>query len=186
MAYRPKYTVPLTPSILHELLIYEPDTGAMFWRPRSRARFTTDVSFKAWNTDNAGKPAFTALCKNGYRSGAIFGKVYRGHRIAMAMHLGRMLTDKEFIDHINGNRGDNRAENMRLVDRKQNMRNAKRPSDNTSGVIGVSRFKGCKGKPWRARIHQKDIGIFATFEEAVAARKAAEIEYGYHKNHGRH
>lgn len=185
MSYKPSYTEPLTADVLRSLLDYDPATGAMRWKPRARDRFASDHAFRVWNAAFAGKPAFTALCANGYRSGAVFGKTYRGHRIAMALHIGRMLEHGEFVDHINGDRGDNRACNMRLVSREQNMRNSKRPTHNTSGVVGVFRSSVSKNKPWCARIGRKHIGLFATFEEAVDARKEAEARHGYHKNHGR-
>jgi len=92
------------------------------------------------------------------------------------------------IDHINGRRDDNRWCNLREVTRKENCRNRKRPKTNTSGCIGVSQREN-SGK-WRAYINNDKnkrvyIGDFTSKEEAIAARKAAEIKYGYSPTHGR-
>lgn len=65
--------------------------------------------------------------------------------------------------------------------------NMKRPSHNTSGVIGVFWNKGV-GK-WTAKIKKNQIttnlGNFINFEDAVSARKKAEEDLGFHMNHGR-
>jgi hypothetical protein len=90
------------------------------------------------------------------------------------------------IDHINGNRQDNRIENLRDVPRSLNQRNSKLQNNNRSGVSGVF----WRANRWEARIYlvsgqRKHLGRFKTFEEAVAVRKQAEMECGYHENHGR-
>lgn len=93
--------------------------------------------------------------------------------------------DPNYIDHINGNRVDNRFLNLRSCDHETNMRNAPKRKDCASGYPGVSLYKPT-GK-WQARIGVNrtnsdgriSLGHFATFEEAVAARQAAETEYGY-------
>lgn len=185
MAYVPKYSEPLTIDVLRSVLEYDPDSGDLRWKERPVSMFPDERARNVWNSRFSGKVAFSACCANGYRSGTIFGKTYRGHRLAMALHLGRMLGETEFVDHINGSRSDNRACNMRLVSRSENMRNAKKPCDNTSGVVGVMRRKNCVSKVWLARIGKSVIGSYDTFEEAVAARQDAERRMGYHRNHGR-
>ena len=84
------------------------------------------------------------------------------------------------VDHINGNKLDNRRENLRLLTRQQQMFN---PNDrlrrtNRSGFRGVSFVAGRErfGKPWMAYVQvegkSKNLGWYATAEEAAAARKA--------------
>lgn len=85
--------------------------------------------------------------------------------------------------HINGVRDDNRWKNLRAVDRGEQMKNTAFRSDNTSGAMGVSKEKKCKS--WRVRIGSKNIGFYPTFDQAVEARRRAEIELDYHPNHGR-
>jgi len=116
------------------------------------------------------------------------GYVYIGrekaHRIAFLLKLGGA---PEEVDHINGDKTDNRWENLRPSSRAVNNRNAGRRKDNTTGVVGVS-FNAREGK-WVAQIGT-DSGRLAfkhaDFFEVVCWRKGMELEVGYHQNHGRH
>lgn len=91
------------------------------------------------------------------------------------------------VDHINGDGLDNRRSNLRAVSAAENQRNKRINSNNTSGVAGVSYAE--RDAVWMASIKVdgkgKVLGHFQTFDEAVAARKAAEVHYGFHPNHGR-
>lgn len=167
-----------SPEYLREALRYDPETGKLFWRQRY------DVP-TCWNTRWAGKEAFTTTMPNGYKQGGINNTNIRAHRVIMAM-----VNDEwppEEVDHINGDRADNRLCNLRLATKSENMRNMKLPSDNTSGRIGVSWDKR-EGK-WQAYIvvegRKKHLGRFARKADAIAAREAAEAELGFHENHGR-
>jgi hypothetical protein len=92
------------------------------------------------------------------------------------------------IDHINGNRNDNRWANLRGVERSINMKNCARRSDNTSGFTGVT-WDGYR-KKWRSTIfvdgRKHQLGRHDDFETACAARKAGNVRFGFHPNHGRH
>ena len=80
-------------------------------------------------------------------------------------------------DHINRNKLDNRQANLRTVTRSQNFMNINPRKNNTSGVKGVQRH----AEGWMARIklNYKTIylGYFKRFEDAVTARKNAELIY---------
>lgn len=113
------------------------------------------------------------------------------HRIVWEMHNGKIPTGFE-IDHINHIPGDDRIENLRLVTRKQNNQNKSKPKHNTSGVVGVT-WNSTKGK-WVAQIGLKSEGgprktkilyYGNSFDDAVSARKKAEVEYLFHENHGK-
>jgi HNH endonuclease/AP2 domain len=83
------------------------------------------------------------------------------------------------VDHINGNRLDNRKANLRVVDAHFNHVNVALSARNTSGSKGVDYRKD--KKKWRARICirgiQRNLGYFKTKEEAVVARIIAAKQY---------
>lgn len=170
---------------LRELLAYNPETGELTWLPRPREIFPSKRAFNTWNARYAGKTAFITTDTPGYRQGRIFGKHYLAHRVAWALVHGEWPAEQ--IDHVNGIRSDNRLSNLRAVSRAENGRNQKRRSTNTSGVTGVQWVS--RGNKWEARIQvagrNRHLGYFASKDDAIIARKAAELEYGYHANHGR-
>lgn len=84
------------------------------------------------------------------------------------------------VDHINGDTMDNRRANLRLVTQRENLRNCPIPQSNgTSGFRGVT-FCRREGK-WRAYLHvdgrMKQLGMFATAEDANAARLEGEAKF---------
>lgn len=87
--------------------------------------------------------------------------------------------DDMVVDHINHNKLDNRCENLRICTQHENCLNKSIQCNNTSGVPGVS-WSTREGR-WKAqiRVDKKDkfLGYFKTKEEAVEARRQAEIEY---------
>ena len=91
------------------------------------------------------------------------------------------------IDHEDQNGLNNRASNLRDVVHVKNQQNRVMNPLNTSGQMGVGYCK--RERLWRARIKVKGIeiglGYFKDKDEAIAVRKAAESQYGFHKNHGR-
>jgi len=174
----------LSPDVLRQLLRYEPETGKLFWLRRPGDLFPTLGAARCWNTRYADKEAFTAV-SCGYRHGSIFTKYYRAHRVGWALTHG-VWPDGE-IDHINGNRCDNRLENLRDVTVLENRRNQSRSSKNTSGVTGVH---WCNTwRRWIAKVmvgkKSTTIGSYATFEEAVAARAKANLKIGFFPGHGK-
>lgn len=176
----------ISPEELKMLIDYDPKSGSLTWKHREpeMGRFKFPNA-KGWNGRNAGKECFTAKDGKGYRHGRIMGNNLLYHRVLWAIHYGRF--PEKYLDHINGDKTDNRIENLREVDQKTNSRNSKMSSRNTSGVTGVRQCS--KSSSWIADIGVDMkcfvIGRYKTFEEAVAARKAAEKLHGYHKNHGR-
>jgi len=170
--------------MLRKLLAYNPDTGSLIWMTRPHDMFPNDGRARQWNSCHAGKEAFTAIT-GGYRHGLVLRKSYRAHRVIWAMHYGEWPKDQ--IDHINGDRSDNRIANLRGVSNTENQKNAAIRRNNTSGVTGVSWDRATE--KWVANITVDRLGVklgyFSDFDAAVASRKLAEAEYGFHANHGR-
>ena len=89
------------------------------------------------------------------------------------------------VDHCDGNGLNNRRCNLRVATAAQNQQNARKRSDNTTGLKGVDWHK--RDRKWRARIvangKRKHLGLYHTAEEAYAAYCAASEKY--HKEFGR-
>lgn len=179
-----------SPELLRKLLRYNPETGFLYWMKRSPDLFydsiiSCEARCKQWNTRYAGNRAFVNRDNKGYYKGGIFGRNYKAHRIIWAMGTGRWPVDQ--IDHINHNSADNRFANLREVSHQENGRNSSMSSKNTSGFTGVSWSN--KDNVWTAhiKISGKSIylGGFANKLDAIAARKKANFENGFHDNHGR-
>lgn len=176
----------LTQDIVRELLDYNPDTGVFTWNFRGPHHFKTIGYFNHWNNMHAGSVAgciYTDSCGKKYIRIGINGKGYAAHRIAW-LYVHKDTADE--IDHIDGNGVNNKISNLRSVSRQENQRNKRMGKRNTSGVVGVSWNKSAG--MWSAQITisrvRKHLGCFRSFNAAVAARKSAEIEYDFHKNHG--
>ena len=110
-------------------------------------------------------------------------KSFSLHRLAWLYENGIL---PEFIDHLNHNRSDNRILNLRSVTRQDNNMNQTLSKHNTSGVMGVSWHK--RQQKWCAGIKVKYkkiyLGSFDDKNDAILARKEAELKYGFHDNHG--
>ncbi len=133
--------------------------------------------------DSADYPLLTqhrwALDANGrYAVARIGPRITRRH---VRMH--RYLLNEPVgmtVDHVNGHGLDNRRANLRIATLSQNSMNRMRlMRTNLSGVNGIHWYPPY-GK-WRTRVtvnrKQIHLGYFATLEEAIAVRRAAELRY---------
>lgn len=143
----------------HEELIsalnYNEETGFFTWaKPRPKIRVGVRAGFAH---------------QKGYRRIEFNGSGYAEHRLAWFYVNGEWPCNA--IDHINGNRSDNRIKNLRIATNGQNRANSKTSAK--SGYKGVTFKKWLKEKPWQAAItHNKKviyIGCYRTPEEAHAA-----------------
>lgn len=175
----------MTPNLddLRKLLACDPERGGFVWQPRPASMFNTSRAANRWNACYAGKPAFNTLEATGYKTGKIFGKRLKAHRVVWAWAHGYWPDE---IDHINGDRSDNRIANLRPVDHRENSKNRKLYKSNTLGSQGIhQRPSGRWGAYISINGKRTVIGTFDTKEEAIVARRQAEREHGYHPNHGR-
>jgi hypothetical protein len=127
-----------------------------------------EISTYTWRLDGAGYPYRSWLKKGEYGCISL-------HRQLMGLARG----DKREVDHINGNKLDNRIENLRICTRAENQRNVRMIRSNKSGFKGVAKHQ--KSERWRAQIQvnkkQIFLGIFDTPEEASAAYVEAAMKY---------
>jgi hypothetical protein len=160
---------PLTAEYVKSILNYNPKTGRFVWKYRE------DVP-KEWNTNFAGEIA-GSFDRNNYLIIGINGSLYKAHRLAWLIVTGKWPQFE--IDHEDGDVFNNRFSNLREASRQENGCNLKTPSNNTSGVKGVSWHKPCQ--KWQAQIGidgtSTHLGYFDSFDEAVAVRKLAELEH---------
>lgn len=174
----------MTPEIVRDLIHYNEDTGDLIWKERDRSYFKSDRDFKRWNTRYSGKLAITSINSEGYKTGFILKHPVKAHRIAWIIKHGKPPL---VIDHVNGDRSDNRIENLREVSSLENSKNRKLQKNNKSGVSGV--YFCNRTKLWVSCISdngvQKIIGYFNDKLCAVSARIKAESDLKYHPNHGR-
>ena len=114
---------------------------------------------------------------NGYIVAPIRGD--RTKQVSLSRTIMGVTDNEKDVDHINHNLRDNRKLNLRIVTRTQNNMNRTLQSNNTSGVAGVT-FHKDRNK-WCARItinkQTINLGLFVNFQDAVEARRKAEIEY---------
>lgn len=159
----------LTAEFVRSILDYDPETGVLTWRLR------TDVDHE-WNTSWAGKPA-GRVDHWGYRVLSINFLEYKAHRIAWLHVTGAW--PKDFLDHVNGARADNRLCNLREASQSQNMANRSVTKRSSSGVKGVQ--WDAKNKKWRASIavNRKafNLGRYKDLEDAKAAYAKAVVRF---------
>lgn len=146
---------PAVPGAVESYLICDAEKGELRWTAtRGKAR--------------AGALAGSTAA-NGYQYIKLQGKGYLAHRVIWFFAHG--VWPSGSLDHINGDRSDNRIANLREVSARGNAENMRRPGRaNTSGFLGVSRVK--ESNRWLATIRANgrsiSLGYFGTPEEAHA------------------
>lgn len=139
---------------------YCPETG----------RFTRIGSIGSKRRDMVGKTSGSVNKINGYVEMSLLGRKQYGHRLAW-IYMRGPIPEGFTIDHINGNRSDNRIENLRLASKQENSRNVKQRKMTVSGIKGVS-FDRSRGK-WLAYVGTEKLGRFDNLFEAACVRKSA-------------
>ena len=183
---------PISVDILRDLLIYDPQVGALTWRYRPIKFFTNGRKKTAeqkaqwWNKRYAGEPALcTPSAKDGYLRGVILGRMYLAQRVCWALHAGAWPSGE--IDHKNQTRNENWFDNLRDATHQENGKNQRLRSTNTSGHMGVSWIKATK--KWQVCIMSDGRNVFikqfSEKNEAVAAAATAYKSLGFHENHGK-
>ena len=148
----------MTQNELKEALNYEPSTGIFTWIKNNKEAF--------------------GICPLGYKRLKLKGKTYKQHRLAWLYMEGYF--PKEFIDHINGIKTDNRFCNLREATNTENQHNRIKPSSNSShNLIGITWNK--EASKWCSRISvdkkRIHLGYFGDKENAHQAYLDAKRKY---------
>ena len=152
----------LTREQLNELFTLNPEEGILRWK--------IDRGYQALKGQEAG---YVSL---GYRMIKISQIRYQAHRLIWVMVTGEW--PKHEIDHINGNRLDNRFSNLRDVSTRVNQQNKHKPrSDSTTGVQGVFPYGTRYLSSIRANGITHKLGVFDTVQEASVAYSTAKRHY---------
>jgi hypothetical protein len=164
----------LTQKYLKECLDYDPDTGLFTWKERPREHFKTLNAYSVWNS-RFKNTTVGRTDSHGYRTCTITidGISFENklHRLAWLYIYGEF--PEKHLDHIDGNRSNNKFSNLREADFSQNQQNLKKATsrNKSSGMLGVSWIK--RLDKYRTTIglnlKNKIIGHFNTPEEAHQA-----------------
>jgi hypothetical protein len=152
----------ITVEELRRTVDYDPATGVLRWILKNR---------RGVCAGRPAKPSTNPIQGTRIRINRV---LYYAHRLAWLYVHGVWPTG--VVDHINGDRNDNRIENLRDCTQGQNLANSKKRKSNTSGFKGVA--KVWNGS-WRATVKGRHVGTFQTVEAARDAyRDAAKQVFG--------
>lgn len=147
---------------LREQINYCPESGTFTWASKRKGRFHRDTA------GSAHLAGYITICIDKFN--------YLSHRLAWYLHYES--EPDGVIDHIDGDKANNRISNLRLGTTGQNLQNLKTARiDNFSGFLGVAKHP--RGFTAQINLDGKKIhiGTFKTPEEAHEAylKKKREI-----------
>ena len=148
---------------------FEYKDGELYWKKKG---FSRTIGKKVGNFDKYG------YLRMHYRYKTVFI-----HRLVFLMHHGYL---PKILDHIDGNKTNNKIENLREANLFQNSANSKIPKTNTTGVKGVSWRKREQRYFAVCRVNgkQHEIGRFQVLDDAAKAVK--EFREKHHGEFARH
>jgi len=151
------------PQEVFDFFRYDPENGKVYWKKRSGQKGVPGK--EAGHTNRAG-----------YIEIRFKKTTYKGHRLAWALYYKNTKTPQA-LDHINGERSDNRIQNLRPATAPENARNRKKGTGRTSRYKGVSWYN--RKSKWQAQIKSNckslHLGYFCSEYEAHLAYCEAAI-----------
>lgn len=156
---------------LRRLFRYDPHTGKVFWLVGHRRG-------REAGTINAEGYVRISIGNNPPRYA-------KAHRVAMALMSGEIISDAMHVDHLNGDKTDNRATNLRVCTAKENGENSRRPKSNSTGLKGASRMRPSKDGAVKFRSYichnrrQIHLGCYDSAEDAHEAYIKAAFDLGW-------
>lgn len=163
----------LTQEYLKEALTYNQYTGEWTWKERPERHFASFRAFKIWNKRYSLKKTYN-INRKGYIDIVLNNRKYRAHRLAF-LYVDGYIPENQ-VDHIDGNRKNNKYDNLREVNNKCNHQNCKLSKLSKSGITGVHYYP--ERKKWLARImidgKTINLGAYDTKDDAAIARYLEE------------
>lgn len=153
----------LTVDRLNRAMRYDRENGKFYWAEKRKGiRVGDEVG---------------AIDVNGYRKTTLEGNWYYVHQLVWFIeHDG--IWPQGMLDHINGNRSDNRIVNLRDVSNSRNSHNSDKVGNkNSTGYRGVARYMDKYIAQIMIDGERKAIGMFATAEEARDAYLKYKAEH---------
>jgi hypothetical protein len=165
----------ISAELLRATMSYDPDTGLLYWKPRTEK----SVHERRWNSRQAGKRVGGFDHPDGYLKARVFGHAYRVHRLVWLYVYGSWPSGD--IDHIDRVKDNNRISNLRIATLRENNINQKVKATNKSGFKGVS--WDTRSRKWQVFIRvggrNKNLGSFREIADAAEAyRRAADVQHG--------
>lgn len=157
----------ISKNLLLELFEYK--DGFLFWKKKPSNKGTrAKIGEKAGYID-----------KRGYQSIQINGKAYKTHRLIFMIFNNFF---PETVDHIDGNKLNNKIENLRAAKVSENCANRGAPKNSTTGIKNIS--YRIRDKRYIVTINGKHIGQYIDLE--LAELVACMAREKYHKNFANH
>lgn len=167
-------------TLLRVFFSYNNLTGELTILNRDSKYFRLKSTYKMFNTRFGGK-VVTRKDNKGYLRAHYLNKDLKVHKICWYLFYGEWPSLQ--IDHINGNKSDNRINNLRLATNQENCSNRFGNKNNKLNVLGVHQLKSGN---YRVNIYHKgikyDLGVFNLLEDAKKAysEKSKELRGEFH------
>ena len=156
------------------LVSYNPETGDLTWLPREgRPNWNAKHTLTPCGSINSKGYILITIFKDGNRYSL------KTHKLAWLIFHGSL--PKGVIDHFDGNKTNNKIENLRDVDRSTNNKNAIRTKPNKANITNVRRISSGN---YNVRVCGKSLGTYSDPLEAEKVAREYQLSNGFTERHG--